>query len=175
MLSLIPLSILSLVVSPVICILLLNANAYFKYITLCVVLVICLFVSSWIHAVVDAIINPLAELNKKLDLLSRHEIELSLAAEYRNSSADVHALYDSFSNLSLTFNFANNALTQKDNETLSLLSYADSYQMFKGKNEKATGICMNNIGNIHYRARRYNEAANAYKEAIKIAENLIEE
>jgi len=169
------LSIASLVLSLIICLALLDANFFLKSLIFIFKAIVCVLIASWVHAVINFIINPLTELNKKLGLLSQYEIELALPAEYKNCSSDIRALYDSFSNLSLTFNFANNALTQKDNETLSLLSYADSYQMFKGKNEKATGICMNNIGNIHYRAKRYNEAANAYKEAIKIAENLIEE
>eukprot|EP01022_Parablepharisma_sp_SALTPOND_P020888 TRINITY_DN3926_c0_g1_i1.p5 TRINITY_DN3926_c0_g1~~TRINITY_DN3926_c0_g1_i1.p5 ORF type:complete len:197 (-),score=20.41 TRINITY_DN3926_c0_g1_i1:3265-3855(-) len=174
-LLLLPLSIVSLVLSTIACIIFLEETVLVRYITLALVSVFCVLISAWIHAMVNFIVNPLAELNKKLHLLNHYDVELALDPAYNNASSDIHVLYDSFSTLSMTFNFASNALAQKDNETLALLSYADSYQMFKGKNEKATGICMNNIGNIHYRARRYNEAAKAYEEAIQIAKKMIEE
>lgn len=138
------------------------------------IMILCIIMAAWINAMVDLIVYPLSDLNRKISLLKRYEIELSLDPAYKNSSADIHALYESFSSLSLTFNFANNVLGQKDNETMALLSYADSYQNFKGKNEKAMGICMNNIGNIHYRAKRYNEAAKAYEEAIQIGKKMLE-
>ncbi|MDR3547475.1 MAG: tetratricopeptide repeat protein [Candidatus Pacebacteria bacterium] len=178
MLILLPLSIASLLSSWVISVFLVKEGSTtpsMRYFTLVIIIVLGVLITGWVHALANVVVNPIAELNKKLNLLNRHfEVELSLDSAYKNAPADIHALYDSFSNLSMTFNFASNALSQKNNETLALLNYADSYQMFKGKNEKAMGICMNNIGNIHYRAKRYDEAAKAYEEAVNIATRMLE-
>ncbi|CAI2379602.1 unnamed protein product [Moneuplotes crassus] len=53
-------------------------------------------------------------------------------------------------------------------DAVSILEYAEAYTVFKG-NIKVQGICLTNIGHIHYKLKDYQKAAKNYEEASKCA------
>ena len=68
----------------------------------------------------------------------------------------------------------NDFLQKEDAEAIMDLAQASS--IFKqSKNQKALGICYNNIANIQYKNAQYHEAANNFSKAIQCVEIQMKE
>ena len=71
------------------------------------------------------------------------------------SSKEISDLYRVFAGLIRTKKFENNDFKDKE-DALAVLDLAEACQMFIGEtNHKAAGICYSNIGNIQYRAGKF--------------------
>ena len=120
----------------------------------------------------DTVNLPITELNNKLRLKQTKDVNIILNEKYENStSTEIRELYKAFNKLSSTLKFESNTFV--GNDTQSLLEYAEACEIFQEVgNIKAMGICHNNMGNIHYRNKRYREAVEAYTGAVKLAIQL---
>ncbi len=68
----------------------------------------------------------------------------------------------------------NDFLQKEDAEAIMDLAQASS--IFKqSKNQKALGICYNNIANIQYKNAQYHEAANNFSKALMCVEILMKD
>ncbi|EAS04717.2 transmembrane protein, putative (macronuclear) [Tetrahymena thermophila SB210] len=78
------------------------------------------------------------------------------------NSSDINLVYESFQNLFQVIIFANQSIYNQD-ESLSIMQLNQAIQFFKKfQNQRALGICYNNIANIHFSNGRYNEAYDYY-------------
>ncbi|KAL4473588.1 hypothetical protein ABPG74_022452 [Tetrahymena malaccensis] len=81
-------------------------------------------------------------------------------------SRDMSLVYESFWNLFLTLIFMTESIIGQ-NESLALIELTKQIQYFnKLNNQRALGICYNNIGNIHFNNGRYEEAYDYYSRSI---------
>jgi hypothetical protein len=130
---------------------------------------------SFAKGIADNIIDPIIDLNNKIKLMrNQKDMNIVLDEKYKNASIEIKTLYESFDNLTTTIRFTNNAFNA-GSDARALLNFAEAYQLFSGVNNlKAMGICLNNMGNIHYRNKRYNEACIDYKESIRLAKKLMQ-
>ncbi len=84
----------------------------------------------------------------------------------------MQTIYSAILDAQTTINFANNGFL-KVNDTEALLDFAEAYTIFKKvENKPAMLVCMNNIGVIHFKERRYEDAAKTFKDAIKLSKEL---
>jgi len=81
-------------------------------------------------------------------------------------SSDMQVLFESFQNMFSVLNFTTLNL-YSENESVSLLNLNNQVKYFeKFGNHRALGVCNNNIGFLHYNARRYKEALQYFKAAV---------
>ncbi|KAL4473773.1 hypothetical protein ABPG74_022637 [Tetrahymena malaccensis] len=84
-------------------------------------------------------------------------------------SSDTQLLFDSFQNLFKVLAFTTQNL-YKDNESTSLINLNIQIQHFhKFRNNRALGVCYNNIGVIHYKCGRYQESIENFQKSIVFA------
>ncbi|KAL4504080.1 hypothetical protein ABPG72_022710 [Tetrahymena utriculariae] len=84
-------------------------------------------------------------------------------------SSDTQQLLDSFQNLFKVLAFTTQNL-YKDNESTSLIRLNIQIQYFdKFRNSRALGVCYNNIGVIHYKCGRFQEAIENFQKSIVFA------
>ena len=59
---------------------------------------------------------------------------------------------------------------------LSIISLASTCQIYEEvNNDRATGVCYNNIANLHLKNGKFNSAALSFEEAIARVKKLIED
>jgi tetratricopeptide (TPR) repeat protein len=104
-----------------------------------------------------------------LDNINNHVRDL--AEEKLQTSYEMTILCKAFQDLIQTVQFNKGTILLSDDpDAMSLVNYAELYMMFKeAKNIEAAGICLNNIGNIHYSNKKYDLAVKSYKEAVDMA------
>ncbi|EWS75268.1 tetratricopeptide repeat protein (macronuclear) [Tetrahymena thermophila SB210] len=84
-------------------------------------------------------------------------------------SSDTQQLFDSFQNLFKVLAFTTQNL-YKDNESTSLINLNIQIQHFdKFRNNRALGVCYNNIGVIHYKCGRYQESIENFQKSVVFA------
>ncbi|EAR92837.2 tetratricopeptide repeat protein (macronuclear) [Tetrahymena thermophila SB210] len=89
--------------------------------------------------------------------------------EHFLTSKDTITLYNSFRSMFQMVRYSNYEY-YKINYGKSLLQWIKACSFFKKQNDKrAIGICYMNIGNIHFNSERYQEALEAYEQAIIMA------
>ena len=82
-------------------------------------------------------------------LASNVEFESSL---FENTNKEVNILYRKFQDGVTAINFRKDTFLNEEHDVLNLVNLAKAYTVFEGENnEFAKGICLNNIGNIHFR------------------------
>ncbi|EWS75217.1 tetratricopeptide repeat protein (macronuclear) [Tetrahymena thermophila SB210] len=81
-------------------------------------------------------------------------------------SKDMSLVYETFQNLFLTLIFMTESIIGQ-NESLALIEITKQIEYFqKLNNQRALGICYNNMGNIHFNNGRYEEAYDYYNRSI---------
>lgn len=84
----------------------------------------------------------------------RHDLK-----DEKNNSSEIAQLYTSFQALIRVKKFESNDFMYKD-DALAVIDLAEACEMFEElKNNKAAGICFNNIGNIQFKNGRFDKAA----------------
>ncbi|EAR90111.2 tetratricopeptide repeat protein (macronuclear) [Tetrahymena thermophila SB210] len=84
-------------------------------------------------------------------------------------SSDTQELFNSFQNLFKMLAFTTQNL-YKDNESMSLINLNIQIQHFdKFRNNRALGVCYNNIGVIHYKCGRYQESIENFQKSVVFA------
>ncbi len=102
------------------------------------------------------IIRPIAEISGMIyNLMTSDEV----TRDEPHYSLEINTIYATIKEAKTTLNFANNGFL-KVNDTEALLDFAEAYTLFKKANNRfAMVTCMNNIGVIHFREKRYDLAA----------------
>ena len=113
-----------------------------------IIILLSIFLIALGSAMSEVITSPISELIGKLKQVRNGlKINIFLDKKDANSSQDVQFLYKVSQTLSMTYFFSKNTF-QNMNENMALLDYAESYQLFKdSKNERAMGLCLNNMKN----------------------------
>jgi len=141
---------------------------YLIFGTLPIILILALFISAWIHASTIILINPIEELGKKLAVMkTAKNVEVICPS---NVPIEIYNLYNGIQKLPVALSVSRNSA---DVSTQDMLNYAESYELFKNSNQKAAGICLNNIANIHFRAKRYSEAVKSYFNSLNNAKEML--
>lgn len=115
----------------------------------------------------NAIFKPLRRLNMKMRNIINDGMKRDLKSE-ENSSMEIGDLYEVFRSLIKTKKFENNDFMNKE-DALAVIDLAEACKMFleeSQRNNKAAGICYNNIGNIQYKQGNFDQAAQNFKLAI---------
>ena len=90
----------------------------------------------------------------------------------KESSYEISQLYDVFKDLIQDKQFSqNDFLKNPDTEdVLSIINLAATCEMYEqNKSNKATGVCYNNIANLHLKNGKYESATMNYEKAIEKA------
>jgi tetratricopeptide (TPR) repeat protein len=91
-----------------------------------------------------------------------------------DTSLEVEQLKKLFQELLDTRRFEINDFLQKE-DSEAIMDLAQAASIFKkSKNNKALGLCYNNIANIQYKNAQYHEAAQNFRKAIDCVESLME-
>ena len=94
----------------------------------------------------------------------------SVALSFRPSNAEINELHLTFNKVAKTMDLAR-LQGRKGQEDQALLNFSEGYNIFEDFNNiRAMGICMSNIGAIHFESKRYLEA----KTAIGVACDLMQ-
>ena len=62
----------------------------------------------------------------------------------------------------------------EQHDALNLVNLAQAFTVFDLEgNEQAKGVCLNNIGNIHFRNHKFDLAVKSYRKAVEIAKGAL--
>lgn len=89
--------------------------------------------------------------------------------DQRESSTDITGLYEVFQAHIKAKKFENNDFKDKE-DALAVIDLAEACNMFLDEeptNHKAAGICFNNIGNLQYKQKKFDQAADNFQLAIQ--------
>jgi tetratricopeptide (TPR) repeat protein len=113
-------------------------------------------------------------LNRKVKILVQTNTALDLETAKENiNSYDAFQVYEAISELMITRRFAQNDII-KHEDAIAIILFADAYTVLNN-NENSKGICLTNIAHIHYKNRRFEKAANSYKNAADCSRKLFVE
>ena len=100
------------------------------------------------------------------------DLMLDIKPRVKHCSAEISELYQVFSKLKIVLRFGEESFFT-GNEAEALMNFSQALKLFEEfENMTGMGICWNNIGNIHLKAGRYEEAVSCYTSALKIAKEL---
>ncbi len=81
---------------------------------------------------------------------------------------EINELFLNFECLNILIKFGNDKNYSELNAE-SLIKYSNAYLLFKSmNNSKGMGIILNNMGNIHMKLGRFEEAIFSYKESLSL-------
>ena len=142
-------------------------NASFKYVvigaTLTILLVWILSICA-IFRVSHSLIRPLRKLNTKMQEVMGDEggeADFSSLTSGQSTSEEITKLYTVFADLIKDKQFSQNDFLKNPDsqDVLSIINLAATCQMYEKEsgfsNAKATGVCYNNIGNLHLKNGKY--------------------
>jgi len=119
-----------------------------------------------------SIVGPIDDLVEVLDRMMQGDLMLDIKPRVRHCSAEIAELYQVFSKLKIVLRFGEESFFT-GNEAEALMNFSQALKLFEEfENLTGMGICWNNIGNIHLKAGRYEEAVNCYSAALQIAREL---
>lgn len=139
------------------------------------VCVVVIFVS-WvafrmINYIVNSIITPLTDLSEVVMKMLNDDLDTDVTRNYTPNSEEITQLYQSFSKLKFLMKYAN-AEFFSGNDAQALINYSNALKLYEEiNNTEGIGMTYNNIGNIHLKNKRYEEAINYYRKAVELIEN----
>jgi hypothetical protein len=119
--------------------------------------------------------TPIEEFNRRARMVLKDlQTDVEFMDERILTSVEMGILCNSVYGLITQLRFIGDAfIHQSNNNAVALVNYADTCDMFeKAGNLYSKGICLNNIGNIHYMNKKYDFAVRSYSEAVTIALQL---
>ena len=139
-------------------------------------LFILILILSWIgfrliNYLVNSIITPLTDLSEVVMKMLNDDLDTDVTRNYTPNSEEITQLYQSFSKLKFVMKYAN-AEFFSGNDAQALINYSNALKLYEEINNKdGVGMTYNNIGNIHLKNKRYEEAIIYYKKAVEVIEN----
>ena len=138
--------------------------------------VVVILVLSWIgfrliNYLVNSIITPLTDLSEVVMKMLKDDLDIDVTRNYTPNSEEITQLYQSFSKLKFVMKYAN-AEFFSGNDAQALINYSNALQLYEEINNKdGIGMTYNNIGNIHLKNKRFEDAIDYYKKAVEIIES----
>lgn len=138
------------------------------FLLIAIILVICWLLTSY---VTQQIIKPIDNLVQILNRLNDGDVDINIEEHYQDCSKELTHLYTVFTKLKIVLRFGKSHYFSEDSE--AVMNYAQALTLFlEYRNMEGAGICYNNLGIIHYRNLRYQEAAECFEKALRAAESL---
>lgn len=98
------------------------------------------------------------------------DLDTDVTRNYSPNSEEITQLYQSFSKLKFVMKYAN-AEFFSGNDAQALINYSNALKLYEEINNKdGIGMTYNNIGNIHLKNKRYEEAIEYYRKAVQVIE-----
>ncbi|CAG9310661.1 unnamed protein product [Blepharisma stoltei] len=117
------------------------------------------------------IVAPIDKLSEILDKLIKHDLGLDIMEQYEPGPPEINALYEVFDKLRVVLKLHDPS--QFKHETNAMMNYAQALNLFsKFRNKKAMELCYRELGNIHFRSERYQDAALSYYNSYRIAKQI---
>ena len=143
----------------------------------CTLIIIALLTLCCIFQTIHRLIRPLRVLIDKMkEIMNSDNPDSELKEE--GSSLEMAALYKVFHDLIQDRLFSQNAFLKRPDceDVISIMDLAKTCLMYQNeKNIKATGVCYNNIANLHFKNGKFLFAAQDFCKAIKMANLQIHE
>jgi len=119
---------------------------------------------------VNSVITPLNDLNEVVMKMLNDDLDTDVTRNYSPNSEEITQLYQSFSKLKFVMKYAN-AEFFSGNDAQALINYSNALKLYEEINNKdGIGMTYNNIGNIHLKNKRYEEAIEYYRKAVQVIE-----
>lgn len=116
----------------------------------------------------QSVVHPINDL---ITFLKNIENDQDVVKNFREYSYEINLLYSSFQRLKNVLKIANDAFLT-GNDAQALLNYSTALNLYKRiHNNHAMGISYNNVGNLHFINKRYDEAINSFKDSVECAKN----
>lgn len=150
----------------------LNQLMYIEGVALFIIIVIVL-VLCWVltRYVTLQIIRPIDNLIKILERLKDGDVDIIIEDHYQLCSKELTKLYTVFTKLKIVLKFGKKTYFSEDSE--AIMNYAQALTLFlEFRNMERAGICYNNIGVIHLKNYRYQEAIACFAKAYELAQTL---
>jgi len=123
-----------------------------------------------INYIVNSVITPLNDLNEVVMKMLNDDLDTDVTRNYSPNSEEITQLYQSFSKLKFVMKYAN-AEFFSGNDAQALINYSNALKLYEEINNKdGIGMTYNNIGNIHLKNKRYEEAIEYYRKAVQVIE-----
>ena len=104
--------------------------------------------------------------------MMKGDLMLDIQPRVKSCSAEITQLYQVFSKLKIVLRFGEESFFT-GNDAEALMNFSQALKLFEEfQNMTGMGICWNNIGNIHLKAARYEEAVKCYTFALDIAREM---
>lgn len=124
-----------------------------------------------INYIVNSIITPLNDLNEVVMKMLDDDLDTDVTRNYTPNSEEITQLYQSFSKLKFVMKYAN-AEFFSGNDAQALINYSNALKLYEEiNNQDGIGMTYNNIGNIHLKNKRYDEAVEFYRKAVNVIEH----
>lgn len=131
-----------------------------------------LFAGLCIFKTVDTLIKPLRLLNSRMQDVMDAKPLGDLPENPDGKSIEINNLYNLFKSLISNKKFSNNNFLAMP-DVLAVIDLAQACNMFDGTNEKAAGVCYNNIANLQIKNGKFSLAAENYFHSIQLADSLL--
>lgn len=119
----------------------------------------------------NSIVTPIDKLEEILQRLINHDLTLDIMEQYEPGPPEIDALYEVFDKLRVVLKL--NDPSQFRQETNALMNYAQALNLFRDfRNKKAMELCYRELGNIHFRCERFQEAALSYYNSYRLAKQI---
>lgn len=117
---------------------------------------------------IDQLVDSIQNINSESILSASADCYYS----NKTSSYEMRVLYQSINSFVDLFQKANDAFIT-GNESEALIIYSKAYLFYQAfGNESAIGVVKNNMGNIHYKQKRYQEGFLAFSDSVQIIQQL---
>lgn len=128
-----------------------------------------------INETVKSIINPISDLAEVVKSLANDDTDADVTKNFEPNSKEICQLYNSFTKLKYIMKYANKEFLS-GNDAQALINYANALNLYLELNHKeGVGITYNNIGNIHFKNERFEEAISCYRLAVQTVEDELNE
>ena len=147
---------------------LLYIEGFALMIIISIVLVFCWLLTRYVTL---QIIKPIDNLIKILERLKDGDVDINIEDQYQLCSKELTKLYTVFTKLKIVLKFGKKSYFTEDSE--ALMNYAQALTLFlEFRNMERAGTCYNNMGVIHLRNHRYQEAIACFAKAYELAQNM---
>ncbi|CAG9333893.1 unnamed protein product [Blepharisma stoltei] len=132
------------------------------------ILIMCWLLTRW---VTEQIVRPMDDLLEILDRMMNGDLDVDIEDHYQVCSQELTSLYSVFGKLKVVLRFREKVYFSE--ESRAVMNYAQALALFNEfRNIKGAGICYNNLGTIHFKNKRYYQAAECFAKALECAEML---